>query len=188
MINKKTDSFLLNQLRVIHLFEADYNLIIGIIFGRYMIHCVCDNQTFHPSQWGRPNRECEDVLMLKELTYQVATMSRTDLATFDNDASACYDRIVTRFALLCCRAYGVPEGPCKMTAEVLDNVIHKIKTAYGISEESYVNHPDSPIHGVGQGSQDGPSLWGVSSSITFRGADRLTQGLTCVNPSHNILN
>ena len=186
MINKKTDSFLLNQLRVIHLFEADYNLIIGIIFGRYMIHRVCDNQIFHPSQWGRPNRECEDVLMLKELTYQVATMSRTDLATFDNDASACYDRIVTRFALLCCRAYGVPEGPCKMTADVLDNVIHKIKTAYGISEEYYVNHPDSPIHGVGQGSQDGPSLWGVSSSITFRGVDRLAKGLTCVNPSHDI--
>ena len=186
MIHKKTDSFLLNQLRVIHLFEADYNSIIGLIFGRYMIYRACDNQTFHPSQWGRPNRECEDVLMIKELTYQVATMSRTDIATFDNDASACYDRIVTRFALLCCRAHGVPEGPCRMTAEVLDNVIHKIKTAYGISDEFYTNHPESPIHGVGQGSQDGPSLWGVSSSITFRAADRLSQGLTCVNPSHDI--
>ena len=188
MINKKTDSFLLNQLRVIHLFEADYNLIIGLIFGRYMIHRICDNQLFHPSQWGRPNRECEDVLMLKELTYQVACMSRTDLATFDNDASACYDRIVTRFALLCCRAHGVPEGPCRMTADVLDNVIHKIKTAYGISEDFYTNTPKSPIHGVGQGSQDGPSLWGVSSSITFRAADRLAHGLTCVNPSYDIPN
>ena len=186
MINKKTDSFRLNQLRVIHLFEADYNLIIGLIFGRYMIHRLCDNDLFHPSQWGRPNRECEDVLMLKELTYQVANMSRTDLATFDNDASACYDRIVTRFALLCCRAHGVPEGPCRMTAEVLDNVIHKIKTAYGISKKSYVNEPEHPIHGVGQGSQDGPSLWGVSSSTTFHAADRLSQGLTCINPCHAI--
>ena len=186
MINKKHDSFLLNQLRVIHLFEADYNLIIGLIFGRYMIHRMCDSHLFHPSQWGRPNRECEDVLMLKELTYQVAAMSRTDIATFDNDASACYDRIVTRFALLCCRAHGVPEGPCKMTAEVLDNVIHKIKTAYGISEASYTNTPESPIHGVGQGSQDGPSLWGVSSSVAFRGADRLSNGITCVNPCYEI--
>ena len=75
-----------------------------------------------------------------------------------------------------------------MTAEVLDNVIHKIKTAYGISDEFYINHPDSPIHGVGQGSQDGPSLWGVSSSTTFRAADRLSQGVTCVNPSHDIPN
>ena len=124
--------------------------------------------------------------MLKELTYQVAAMSRTDVATFDNDASACYDRIVTRFALLCCRAHGVPEGPCRMTAEVLDNVIHKIKTAYGISEASYTNLPDSPIHGVGQGSQDGPSLWGVSSSVVFHGADRLSTGITCVNPCHDI--
>ena len=121
MINKKIDSFLLNQLRVIHLFEADYNLVIGLIFGRYMIHRICDNNLFHPSQWGRPHRECEDVLMLKELTYQIATMSRTDVATFDNDASACYDRLVTRFALLWCRAHGAPEeGPCHMTAEVLD--------------------------------------------------------------------
>ena len=186
MINKKIDSFLLNQLRVIHLFEADYNLVIGLIFGRYMIHRVCDNNLFHPSQWGRPHRECEDVLMLKELTYQIATMSRTDIATFNNDASACYDRLVTRFALLCCRAHGVPEGPCRMTAEVLDNVIHKIKTAYGISEEFYVNHPDNPIHGVGQGSQDGPSLWGISSSTSFRAADRLARGITCVNPTHDI--
>ena len=186
MINKKVDSFLLNQLRVIHLFEADYNLVIGLIFGRYMIHRLCDNQLFHPSQWGRPNRECEDVLMLKELTYQIANMSRTDIATFDNDASACYDRLVTRFALLCCRAHGVPEGPCRMTAEVLDNVIHKIKTAYGISEDFYINHPANPIHGVGQGSQDGPSLWGVSSSTSFRAADRLSTGITCVNPTHDI--
>ena len=188
MINKKVDSFSPNQLRVIHLFEADYNLVIGLIFGRYMIHRICDHGMFHPSQWGRPNRECEDVLMIKELTYQVAAMSRTDLATFDNDASACYDRIVTRFALLCCRAHGVPEGPCKMTAEVLDNVIHKIKTAYGISEEYYNNTPDTPIHGVGQGSQDGPSLWGVSSSVTFRAADRLSVGLTCVNPCFDLPN
>ena len=186
MINKKQDSYLLNQLRVIHLFEADYNLIIGLVFGRYMIYRMCDNNLFHPSQWGRPNRECEDVLMLKELTYQVASMSRTDIATFDNDASACYDRIVTRFALLCCRAHGVPEGPCRMTAEVLDNVIHKVKTAYGISDDSYQNSIDSPLHGVGQGSQDGPSLWGVSSSVTFRGADRLSKGLTCVNPCHDL--
>ena len=169
MIHKKLDSFLLDKLRVIHLFEADYNLAIGLIFGRYMIHRACDQLAFHSSQWGRPDRECEDVLMLKELSYQVACMSRTDIATFDNDATACYDRIVSRFALLCCRSYGAPPQACRMTAEVLDNVIHKIKTAYGISEESYYNHPESPLHGIGQGSQDGPSLWGVDSSVYIKG-------------------
>ena len=75
-----------------------------------------------------------------------------------------------------------------MTAEVLDNVIHKIKTAYGISEDFYINRPENPIHGVGQGSQDCPSLWGVSSSTSFRAADRLSTGLTCINPTHDIPN
>ena len=186
MIHKKIDSFLLDKLRVIHLFEADYNLAIGLIFGRYMIHRACDQLAFHSSQWGRPNRECEDVLMLKELSYQVACMSRTDIATFDNDATACYDRIVSRFALLCCRSYGAPPGACKMTAEVLDNVIHKIKTAYGISDESYYNHPGSPIHGIGQGSQDGPSLWGVDSSVLYKGVDRTSTGVTFVNPTYDV--
>ena len=186
MIHKKVDSFLLDQLRIIHLFEADYNLAIGLIFGRYMIYRACDRSQFHQSQWGRTNRECEDVLMIKELSYNIAAMSRTDLATFDNDAKACYDRIVTRFALLCCRSYGAPEGACKMTATVLDNVIHKIKTAYGISEESYTNHPESPIHGVGQGSQDGSSLWGVSSSVLYKAVDRTAVGVTFVNPTHDV--
>ena len=137
MIHKKIDTYLLDKLRVIHLFEADYNLAIGLIFGRYMIHRACDQLAFHSSQWGRPDRECEDVLMLKDLSYQVACMGHTDIATFDNDATACYDQIVSRFALLCCCSYGAPAGACQMTAEVLDNVIHKIKTAYGISEDSY---------------------------------------------------
>ena len=104
MIHKKLDSFLLDKLRVIHLFEADYNLAIGLIFGCYsMIHRACNRLAFHSSQLGRPDRECEDVLVLKELSYQVTCMSRTDIATFDNDATASYDRIViSRFALLCC--------------------------------------------------------------------------------------
>jgi hypothetical protein len=34
MIYKNPGVFLINKLRVIHLFKADYNFIIGIIFGR----------------------------------------------------------------------------------------------------------------------------------------------------------
>ena len=86
MINKKIDSFRSNQLWVIYLFEADYNLVVGLVFGRYMTHWICDNQLFHPSQWGRPNRECKAVFVLNKLTYQVATMSRTPSTTTHHHA------------------------------------------------------------------------------------------------------
>jgi hypothetical protein len=37
MIEKKPGLFLLEKLRTIHLFEADYNWLLGLIFGRRMV-------------------------------------------------------------------------------------------------------------------------------------------------------
>ena len=49
MIYKKAGVFLMSKLRVIHFFEADYNLIIGLIFGRRAMYSGVDNETLHPS-------------------------------------------------------------------------------------------------------------------------------------------
>jgi hypothetical protein len=38
MIEKKPGLFLLEKLRTIHLYEADYNWTLGLIFGRRMVH------------------------------------------------------------------------------------------------------------------------------------------------------
>ena len=40
MIQKKLGLFLLEKLRNIHLFEADYNWILGFVFGRRMVYTV----------------------------------------------------------------------------------------------------------------------------------------------------
>jgi hypothetical protein len=61
MIYKKPSVFLINKLRVIHLFEADYNLIIGTVFGRRAMYDGVDNDTLHQSQWAQPGRQCSDV-------------------------------------------------------------------------------------------------------------------------------
>jgi hypothetical protein len=60
MIYKKPGVYLIDRLRVIHLFEADYNFVIGLIFGRRALYSGVENQTLHPSQWSQPGRQCAD--------------------------------------------------------------------------------------------------------------------------------
>ena len=94
MTCKKPGVHLIEKLRVIHLFEADYNFIIGTVFGRRAMYSGVDNHTLHQSQWAKPGRQCSDVVIMRELTLGMSKMTKTPLAGFENDASACYDRIV----------------------------------------------------------------------------------------------
>jgi hypothetical protein len=57
MIYKKTGVIELGKLRVIHLFEADFNLLVGVFFGRRATHHQADHQLIHPGQFGRPGGE-----------------------------------------------------------------------------------------------------------------------------------
>ena len=53
MIYKQPGVYLMKKLRVIHLFEADYNFInfiIGTVFGRRAMYSGVDNHTLHSSQ------------------------------------------------------------------------------------------------------------------------------------------
>jgi hypothetical protein len=111
MIYKKPGVFLIDKLRVIHLFEADYNFIIGTVFGRRAMYSGIDNHTLHTSQWAQPGRQCADVVVMRELTLAVSKMTKTPLGGFENDASACYDRIVMNLVAAIFDRMGVPNGP-----------------------------------------------------------------------------
>jgi hypothetical protein len=49
MAYKKAGLLELDELRVIHLFEADLNLLVGTIFGRRTVHNAVNSQKLHPS-------------------------------------------------------------------------------------------------------------------------------------------
>jgi hypothetical protein len=53
MIYKKAGVLELDELRVIHLFEADFNLLVGLVFGRRTVHNAVDHKKLHPSQFGK---------------------------------------------------------------------------------------------------------------------------------------
>ena len=160
MIHKQEGSYLLNKLRVIHLFEADYNGVIGILFNRKLLYHAEQQQLLNDNQWGcRPHRQAEDALMLKELTYNMTQMTKTTLATFDNDATGCFDRVPCSIAMLTSRRLGAAKQPCQLQADTLKHVRHQLCTAFGISEKAYESNDSFEIHGQGQGSRAGPPTW-----------------------------
>eukprot|EP00980_Cylindrotheca_fusiformis_P015504 scaffold4396_cov73-Cylindrotheca_fusiformis.AAC.1 len=65
MIYKEPGNINLEKLRVIHLFEADFNLMVGILFGRRAMYHAVQQQLIHPGQGGRIGGECEDVALTR---------------------------------------------------------------------------------------------------------------------------
>jgi hypothetical protein len=73
--------------------------------------------------------------------------------------------------------------PLRLQEQNLLNVIHYLKTGFGISQASYTSDSMSRIYGVGQGSKAGPVTWAAVSSILFEAQDLLGTGPTSPEPS-----
>jgi hypothetical protein len=155
MIYKKPGVIELDKLRVIHLFEADFNLLIGVYFGQRAMYHQVDRNLIHQGQYGKPGGECQDAALSKVLHNLVTFLSKTPMGQFESIVKACFDREVMSLVFACFKSHGAPMRPLRMWKQVLQHVVHRVKTAHGISTETYKSTDDKPIHGPGQGSKGG---------------------------------
>jgi hypothetical protein len=115
-----------HKLRVIHLYEADLNALIGIKW-RQLIHHVTDNRLLSPWQCGGfPGREAHTPVLLEELTWEITRTSRRPLLRMDFDASSCYDRIIPSLSSLVSRSYGQHRKTCFIHGRFLRNAKFKL--------------------------------------------------------------
>jgi hypothetical protein len=158
-----------HKLRVIHLYEADLNALIGIKW-RQLIHHVTDNRLLSPWQCGGfPGREAHTPVLLEELLmWEITRTSRRPLLCMDFDASSCYDRIIPSLSSFVSRSYGQHRKTCFIHGKFLRNAKFKLKTKLGVSDVSYSHCKDNPIYGTGQGSSCIPPIWGLISDKLFK--------------------
>ena len=187
MIEKLPGIPKINKLRVIHLYEADYNAFNKMIWQRGIVWDAHIKGTLNTAQSGsRPNRTCQETLMSKGQKYMFSSLTRTAMATMDNDAKSCYDRIVATVALLASHKFGVPSEFCKTVGETLKTMQFSIRTAMGDSTQTYCHSNTTPIHGVGQGGTASPAFWLLVSSILFDCYQRQATGMTMTDPTKTI--
>ena len=106
MILKEENNTKIHQLRVIHLYKADYNLLLGVKWRQLMHHTV-NNHLLHPSQYGgTPGRDSITPVLITEMQYEITRATRKPFVTLDFDATSCYDRIIESVASLAARSFG----------------------------------------------------------------------------------
>jgi ribonuclease HI len=179
MIQKDKNSTKITRLRVIHLYEADYNLLLKIVWARKGVRNAHNKNALNIGQAGsRPNMKAIDVVINKEMKYLYARLTRTALGTIDNDAKSCFDRIICNLAMMVSLYYGIPLNFCQLQANTLKNTIFRLRTALGDSAQTYRHTIENPIHGTGQGC---PALWLLISSLLMDLLERKSNGMKMID-------
>jgi Reverse transcriptase (RNA-dependent DNA polymerase) len=182
MIEKQVGVSRLDKLRVIHLYEADYNLMLKIIWARKIVWNASNLNVLNEGQAGsRPGKRAINVVVQKEMKYLFARLTRTPLGTIDNDAKSCYDRIICNLAMMVSRYYGVPLNYCEMQGNTLKNSVFNIRTGLGDATQTYQHSKETPIHGTGQGSCASPAIWLLISSFLMDLLQKNANGMRMYN-------
>lgn len=188
LLEKDHGSPCVNRLRVIHLFEADYNFFLKLMWASRLVHRGEDTNNFGVQQYGSRSRlSALDPSMLKRLTYDLTRILRSNLGTFDNDAKSCYDRIINGIAMISAQRLGMSEEAIAVHAGVLWAMQYTIKTMYGISDGYYRSTKEAMLFGTGQGSGASPAVWLSISVVLLASLHRLIKrGMRFATPSDHI--
>ena len=178
LIEKEPGDPRIHRLRVIHLYEDCYNLLLGLMY-RKSLYAAEDQDVLHEGNYGsRPCRSSLDPIGIEVLQTEYSHLTRLAHLKFSNDADSCYDRIIVNLASVISLCHGVPPEVASIQGQMLEHAKYYIKTGLGISDKSYSHSDDARIDGTGQGSGGSPTVWGFNSSIYFHLQSKLSNGAT----------
>ena len=187
MLEKLPGKPRIDKLRIIQLFENDINLTYGILFSRRLLWHAEKQKRLGDEQWGsRTGKSAIDTALMKRITYEMIQLTRCTAGTFDNDAKACYDRIVMNLALLRAQQLGLPKEAAEHVSKFLQQARYKVKTALGLSDIEYSQTDGIQLHGPGQGSRAAPAIWVLVSTLLTECLNDTATGITFNNPTRSL--
>jgi hypothetical protein len=137
MLGKDTGIPRIHRLRIIHLYECDLNLLFALFFRELDQHCE-DNYLMNKGIYGcRPNRRAIDPVFVDVTQTELSMVQLSILVRFNNDATACFDRILVHVLTLCLRSFGMPKKLTTILGNLLEAAKYAIKTGIGISKDTY---------------------------------------------------
>jgi hypothetical protein len=167
----------------IHLYEADFNLLMGIYFAQTLVRHIENHRGFNIGCYGnRPGLSAHEPVLVEELQNSIGYLSRTNQVVTNNDAQACYDRIPPNLANLTSRLNVMDDAPCIVHGSTLDHMSYSLMTALGLSVKTYSNTDESKVYGTGQGSTYSPPAWVQIVSKLFDTHGKRAHGATYQSP------
>ncbi|KAI2501960.1 hypothetical protein MHU86_12513 [Fragilaria crotonensis] len=168
---KDPDNVRLHRTRVIHIYEADFNLALGIKW-RIQMYQAEALAALNDGQYGsRPRRNATDPVFIEELQCEISRATRRSVVLINYDALACFDRMIQNAAMIVSRKFGVPLPVTQANAVTLERAEFRVRTELGLAPNGYVHSDSKPIYGTGQGSANSPAIWCFLSSCLMDAYD-----------------
>jgi len=168
MLEKMAGNCSVEKLRIIMLFEADFNNNNKWL-GRAIMANAERHQALAAEQYGSRKGKAAGIQCLnKRLYYDYIRGMRIPAALCSNDAKSCYDRIVLIIAALCLCRLGAPPKATESMISTLAQLRHQVRSAFGTSDMSQGQEDwPEPVAGIGQGNGAGPQIWAAVSTPLF---------------------
>lgn len=182
-IEKLPGTPLIDKLRVIHIYEADWSLIQRYYVAHQLSKTAAIEGTLTNEQaGGRPGRSSIEIACNRTFTYETIRLQRLTGAVMYNDAKACYDRIIENLSNITLLREGLPIEIARLHAQTFKQIKYHLKHRLGIGDTTHSHHQPSPIYGVGQGSTDASTRWSFLSDALIRAFNDGATDATITSP------
>jgi len=172
----------IHKFRTIHLVESDLNFVMRLLWGKSLMKWGETNNAIHDNQYGgRKGIQAQSAALNKTLTLDIIRYYGQEAAIIDNDAQACYDRIIPVVLAYALLRLGLPLYLVRFQCKWLESSLYELKLSNGISS-SYRSTVDKYLFGTGQGTGWSPPSWAALSDIVSRIMNRHTPGMKLKHP------
>ena len=110
------------------------------------------------------------------VSYDYIRACRTTAIVFNNDAKACYDRVIPSLGLMATEHFGILSSAATCMLAIIFAMHFFVRTAYGVSPTYFATTSNLLILGVLQGSGAAPCIWMCVSNVLFQALTTLTDG------------
>jgi hypothetical protein len=158
--------------------ETDLDQVLCIAFVRNIAKLAKKKKgIISDHQYGRAHATCMNPVLKKLLTAQLLMQKRTEGIVFDNDATCCYDRIISGVELASLRRMGYSKESVKMSGLLWAQMEHHVCTGFRVSDKKYGSTINKLLYGIGQGSCASTILWEFLDQLLLAS---LGEKFTCI--------
>eukprot|EP00957_Ditylum_brightwellii_P113748 8672558-Ditylum_brightwellii.AAC.1 len=152
MLEKDPGNSRIERLWLIVIVEGDMNATLKIIWNKRLVPTAEKANFLSSVQFGNwKGRTALDALLMKIVTMDCICLFHLNGAILNNDAAACYDRMIPELMVVHLKVLGLPNNATKTSVQLNHKTKHHIKTTAGVTKEHYQSTKDCPLFGEGQG-------------------------------------
>ena len=177
-----------HRLRAIHVVEAELQFFSKHLYAKQMVALAEKQGAITDQQYGgRKGRRAQSVVLNKLMYYAITYQRREEAAFMDDDAKACYDRIIPSLASVEVQKWGIGKRAATLTRSIVENQKFKVKTGHGISEGTYSYSLEDQTYGMGQGLGWSGAIWMATSDTICKILAREGAGMRFISPDRSII-